>query len=78
VTDYVGVDVTLGIGSAEGCACGICGEDIDMSLVYPDLFRASVDHILPFASGGTHDPTNLQLAHLWCNFVKQNRPGFVI
>jgi len=62
----------------DGTDCKICREPVDMSLVFPDMFRASVDHILPYASGGSHDPENLQLSHLWCNLVKQNRPGFVI
>lgn len=62
----------------DGNWCGICGTEVDMGLVSPDLFRASVDHVLPFANGGGHDPGNLQLAHLWCNYVKSNRTGFLI
>jgi len=49
-----------------------------MTLVYPDLFRASVDHIVPYAIGGSHEPDNLQLAHLWCNLVKSKRADFTI
>lgn len=66
------------LADRDGCQCGICGTEVDMTLVAPDLFRASVDHVLPYANGGDHDPTNLQLAHLWCNYVKSNRTGFVI
>lgn len=66
------------LAARDGATCGICNEDIDMGLTFPELFRASVDHVLPFARGGTHDPENLQLAHLWCNLVKQDRVGFTI
>lgn len=60
----------------DGTDCGICGDPVDMSLRKPDLFRASVDHIVPWAKGGTHDPENLQLAHLWCNQAKSDRSDF--
>ncbi|NKU01802.1 hypothetical protein GS918_28180 [Rhodococcus hoagii] len=38
----------------------------------PDPFRASIDHKLPRSRGGTNDPQNLQLTHLWCNQVKSD------
>lgn len=36
----------------------------------------TVDHILPFALGGSHGISNLQLAHLTCNVTKQARIGW--
>lgn len=57
----------------DGLACGICGEPVDLSLRAPELMRASVDHRIPRARGGSNDPENLQLAHLWCNQVKSDR-----
>lgn len=69
---------TTELADRDGVDCGICGETVDMSLVFPDLFRASVDHVVPFAQCGTHDPNNLQLAHLWCNLVKRDRAEFTI
>jgi hypothetical protein len=57
----------------DGPACGICGQEVDMNLAAPDRMRASVDHIIPRARGGTNDPRNLQLAHLQCNSVKSDR-----
>ena len=64
------------LAQRDGTDCKICGDAVDMNAVKPDLFRASVDHIVPRAVGGTDDPTNLQLAHLWCNQVKNRRPDF--
>lgn len=53
--------------------CGICGEPVDLELKSPHKMRASIDHIRPYAHGGSHDPSNLQLAHLHCNHVKSDR-----
>lgn len=39
--------------------CGICGE--------PVMGPLHLDHILPLAAGGTHEPDNVQLAHPACN-----------
>lgn len=58
--------------------CGICGEPVDLTLRNPDLFRASIDHILPYSRGGTHDMDNLQVVHLYCNFLKSDREGFTL
>jgi hypothetical protein len=65
------------LAKRDGIGCGICQEPIDMTLRKPSLFGPSVDHVLPWARGGTHDPENLQLAHLWCNQVKQAQLNFV-
>lgn len=64
------------LAKRDGTTCAICGEGIDMALRYPDMKRASVDHVLPYSLGGTHDPENLALAHLVCNIRKSNRAGW--
>jgi len=58
-------------------ACGICAQPVDMHLRRADDAKwcASVDHILPRALGGGHEPSNLQLAHLHCNQVKSDLRG---
>lgn len=53
--------------------CGICGDPVDLALRAPERMRASVDHVRPFALGGSNDLSNLQLAHLHCNHVKGAR-----
>jgi 5-methylcytosine-specific restriction endonuclease McrA len=62
------------LANRDGTDCGICGEPVDMSLRRKDSnMCASVDHIIPRSLGGTHDPDNLQLSHLYCNQVKSDR-----
>lgn len=66
------------LAERDGLQCGICDETVDMDLKFPDPFSPSVDHIIPSSRGGTHDPENLQLAHLWCNWIKNTQVGFKI
>lgn len=62
------------IAKRDGTDCGICGLPVDMTLARSDgLNCPSVDHIMPRAHGGSHDPSNLQLAHLRCNMLKSDR-----
>lgn len=62
----------------DGATCRLCDGAIDMDAVHPDYFRASVDHVIPRANGGSDAPENLQLTHLWCNQVKSDRAGFAL
>jgi 5-methylcytosine-specific restriction endonuclease McrA len=50
--------------------CGICGNEIDYTLRYPDLMAYVVDHIIPVYHGGTDDLQNKQAAHNKCNREK--------
>jgi 5-methylcytosine-specific restriction endonuclease McrA len=61
------------LAKERGVACGICGLDVDLTLRKPDVMRASIDHIMPVARGGTNERSNLQLAHLLCNMRKGAR-----
>lgn len=51
-------------------ACGICGEDIDAFLKWPDPGSMSIDHRQPLAEDGPHAYWNIQAAHLGCNIRK--------
>jgi 5-methylcytosine-specific restriction endonuclease McrA len=65
---------TRELADRDGTDCGICREPVDMNLRRSvSNMCASVDHVLPRSLGGTHDPENLQLAHLYCNQVKSDR-----
>lgn len=61
----------------DGPVCGICRGPVDMAVRRADDAKwcASVDHVLPRALGGSHEPDNLQLAHLHCNQVKSDLRG---
>lgn len=59
--------------SRDGTNCGLCGEPVDMALLWPHRMSRSVDHIIPISRGGVHAPDNCQLAHLSCNSRKGNR-----
>ena len=62
------------LAERDGTDCGICGQAVDMTLRRSDgLDCPSVDHIVPRSHGGSHDPDNLQLAHLRCNMAKSDR-----
>jgi 5-methylcytosine-specific restriction endonuclease McrA len=53
--------------------CAICGEKIDCSLVFPDRFSPTIDHIIPISKNGPHSWANVQPAHLTCNCKKWHR-----
>lgn len=55
--------------------CGICGGKVSRKLKHPDPGSASIDHIVPLSLGGTHEPRNVQCAHLGCNASKGHRGG---
>lgn len=60
----------LAIFERDGWTCGICGHPVDPDLSLPDVMSAAVDHIVPFARGGRHDPANAQCSHWICNARK--------
>ena len=52
--------------------CQLCGDKVNKKLLSPHLMAPSLDHIIPFTKGGTHERKNVQLAHLSCNMKKHN------
>lgn len=61
------------IAERDAWVCGLCERLVDAELVYPDPMSKSLDHVVPLSKGGSHDPSNAQLAHLRCNVSKGNR-----
>lgn len=57
----------------DGWTCQLCGDEVDRTAAVPDPLSATLDHIVPLAKGGTHEPSNVQLAHFLCNSVKGDR-----
>lgn len=54
------------IWDRDNATCQLCWLPVDVS-------EASLDHIIPLAKGGTHEPANVQLAHRRCNSRKGAR-----
>ena len=50
--------------------CGICGLAVLNDKTPTNLWGATIDHIIPLSQGGTHEPSNCQLAHRLCNSIK--------
>lgn len=55
----------------DGWICQICHKRVNKRLKFPHLLSGTLDHIIPIAKGGTHEPKNCQLAHLICNSNKR-------
>ena len=53
--------------------CGICGEDIDYTLRYPDPQSFVVDHIIPVIKGGEDALHNKRASHALCNQRKYDK-----
>ena len=59
------------VARRDGTTCKWCLGPVDLSLVGSrSKWAPSVDHIVPWALGGTNDPENLQLMHRVCNSRK--------
>ena len=52
--------------------CQLCGEPVARDEVVPHPKAPTIDHIVPLARGGTHEPANVQLAHYLCNAIKSD------
>ncbi|WP_369851284.1 HNH endonuclease [Cryobacterium sp. Y82] len=50
--------------------CQICGAEVDQSILYPEGWSATLDHVVALSRGGNHTPENTVLAHLRCNLAK--------
>ena len=55
----------------DGWTCGLCADSVDRTLIGSlSPWRPSLDHVVPRSLGGGDEPTNLRLAHFWCNSVR--------
>lgn len=53
--------------------CHLCNTKIDPALKFPHPMSASIDHLIPLAQHGTHEPANVASAHLRCNIRKSDK-----
>lgn len=70
---YVERVITKRIYERDNGRCMLCGKKIDINLKHPHPMSLSIDHIVPLSLGGTHEPSNVQCAHLICNSTKGNK-----
>lgn len=52
--------------------CQLCREPVARGKAVPHPKAPTIDHIVPLARGGTHEPANVQLAHYLCNSIKSD------
>lgn len=57
----------------DGWICQLCGELVDRTARVPDPKAPTLDHVIALANGGTHEPSNVQLACFQCNCIKGDR-----
>lgn len=60
----------LEIAERDGWRCQLCGRKVKRGVVAPHPLAMTMDHIVPLARGGMHEPANVQLAHFICNSRK--------
>lgn len=53
-----------------GWMCWVCKDSINPRIRMPNLWAATVEHIIPLCKGGTHTWDNVAPAHAFCNFSK--------
>lgn len=53
-----------------GWKCHLCGKPVRRDAVVPDALAPTIDHVVPLAQGGTHEPINCRTAHFLCNSMK--------
>lgn len=70
-TEHVSIEA---VGKRDRWRCHICAQAIDRSLRHPDPWSRSIDHVVPLSVGGTHEPSNIRMAHLRCNVSRGARP----
>ncbi|WP_353962043.1 HNH endonuclease [Mycolicibacterium houstonense] len=59
----------------DGYRCHLCGKKTDQTKKVPHPKAPTLDHIIPLASGGTHEPSNCRCACFLCNSLKGDRGG---
>jgi len=60
---------------SDGYKCHICGRRTDPALKFPHPRSPTIDHLIPLARGGKHEPENCRTACFQCNSRKSDGGG---
>ena len=60
------------IYARDGYMCWLCGGQLDMVEKVPHPLAPTIDHVIPLARGGWHEPGNIKAAHFLCNAKKSD------
>lgn len=55
-----------------GAICHLCGLPLELRMAVPYPRAATIDHVIPLARGGKHEPANCRPAHFRCNSFKRD------
>jgi hypothetical protein len=65
------------LAARDGARCHICHRKVDLRLSGKAKWGPTIDHLVPVkprsGPAGTNDPSNLALAHWYCNVSRGNR-----
>jgi 5-methylcytosine-specific restriction endonuclease McrA len=61
--------------TADGYRCHLCRKLCNQMVTVPHPNAPTVDHVIPLARGGTHEPSNCRTACFKCNCMKRDRGG---
>lgn len=59
----------------DGWKCHLCGKAVNRKAEVPHPKAPTIDHVIPLADGGTHEPLNCRTAHFLCNSMKGAHGG---
>ena len=71
-TEFVDAPTRRAIYERDRWTCQLCLEPIDAGAT-EHADRASLAHIIPQSRGGSHEPSNLRMAHVGCNASRRDR-----
>lgn len=58
--------------------CHLCAEPLDRDAQVPHPLAPTIDHVIPLARHGTHEPSNVKAAHFLCNATKRDQIDFAM
>lgn len=60
---------------SDGYRCHLCNRRTDPTKQVPHPMAPTIDHVIPLARGGAHEPSNCRTACFMCNSLKSDRGG---